>query len=111
MEKYRIAADFNGTGLVPYLSANTTAIPLLWPVIFFVLWLFINAAAYFAILKTTGKKRFLHTTTATSFVVFLMTIPIAAMNGTNNITFLSGYWVAFYLMLTVIFWYILGKYK
>lgn len=111
MQKYLLAESFNGTGLVPYLSSVSTAVPPFWAITFFVLWLFINAASYFAILKSTGKKRFLHTTTATSFVVFLMTIPVAALNGTNNITYLEGYWVAFYLLMTAIFWYILGKYK
>lgn len=111
MAQYLLAADFSGTGIIPYLSAITTAIPPFWAITLFVLWLFINGASYFAILKSTGKKRFLHTVTATTFAVFLMSIPLAAMNGINSLTFLSGYWVAFYLLLTVIFWYLLENYK
>lgn len=111
MQQYLTATDFSGTGLVPYLSAISTAIPPFWAITIFILWLFVNAASYFAILKTTGKKRFFHTLTATSFVMFLISIMIAAMNGLNNITFLSGYWVAFYLLMTAISWWLLTRYK
>ena len=105
------AADFAGSGLIPYMSAISTAIPPFWAIVTFVLWVVINAASYFAILKTTGKKRFFHSFTAVSFVMFLFSLLIAAMNGINDITFLSGYWVAFYLLWTVIGWYLLEAYK
>ena len=111
MQKYLTASDFSGTGIIPYISAISTAIPYFWSITLFVLWLALNAAAYFAILKSTGKKRFLHSFTAVSFAIFLTSLPIAAMNGINSIIFLSGYWVAFYLMMTVVGWYLVDKYK
>ena len=111
MTQYLTAADFGGTGVVPYLSAISTAIPLFWPITLFVLWITINAASYFSILKTTGRKRFFHTFTASTFAIFLISLPLAAMNGINDVLFLPGYWVAFYLLFTVIGWYLLENYK
>lgn len=111
MQKYLTAADFAGSGLVPYMSAISTAIPPFWAIVIFFLWIVVNAASYFAILKTTRKKRFFHSFTAVSFVMFLVSLMIAAMNGINDIIFLSGYWVAFYLLWTVIGWYLLEAYK
>ena len=111
MQEYLTAADFSGTGLIPYLSAISTAIPDFWSITLFVLWITINAASYFAILKLTGKKRFWHTFMSTTFVFFIVSLVIAAMNGVNDITFLSGYWVAWYLIWTVIGWFLLENYK
>jgi len=110
MQKYLEYTDFNGTGLVQIMSAVTTAVPLFWPLLLFVLWIAINGASYFAILKLTGKKRFFHTFVATSFIMFLSSIIIASMNSAT-ITFLSGYWVAFYLLMVVIGWFLLHHYK
>ena len=111
MEQYLTAADFNGTGVVPYISAVSAANPMFWAITLFVLWITINAASYFAILKTTGRKRFFHTFTATTFIIFIISLIVATMNGTNGIIFLSGYWVAFYLLMTVIGWFLLENYK
>lgn len=111
MKKYLTASDFAGSGLIPYMSSISTAIPLFWSITLFVLWIVINAASYYAILKTTGKKRFWHTFTAVTFIIFLLSLPISVMNGINDITYLSGYWVAFYLLFTVIGWYLLDNYK
>lgn len=110
MEQYLVASDFSGTGFVPYLSAISTAIPPFWPLTLFMLWIVINASSYFAILKLTGKKRFWHTLTAVSFVFFLLALVVSGMN-TVAITFLSGYWVGFYILMTVAAWMLLEKYK
>jgi hypothetical protein len=110
MQKYLEYTDFNGTGLVPIMSAVSTAIPLFWALLLFVFWIAINGASYFTILKLTGKKRFFHTFVATSFVMFLASIVMSAQN-TSTITFLSGYWVAWYLLMTVIGWFLLQQYK
>jgi hypothetical protein len=110
MEKYLEYSAFNGTGLVPVMSSVCTAVPLFFPLTLFVLWLAINGASYFAILKLTGKKRFFHTFLATSFVMFLSSLSIASQN-TDSIIFLSGYWVAFYLLMIVIGWFLLNSYK
>jgi len=110
MQKYLEYTDFNGTGLVPIMSAVSTAVPLFWSLLLFVFWITINGASYFAILKLTGKKRFFQTLVATSFIIFLASVVLAAQN-TATIVFLSGYWVAFYLLMVVISWFLLHYYK
>jgi len=110
MQKYLEYTDFNGTGLVPIMSSVSTAIPNFWSLLLFTFWIGINATSYFSILKLTGKKRFFHTLLATSFIIFIATLLISAMN-TSTIIFLSGYWVAFYLLMTVISWFLLNNYK
>ena len=110
MQKYLIATDFNGSGFVPIMSSVTKAIPPFWALLLFVFWLVINAASYFSILKLTGKKRFFHTFTATGFIIFLASLVVAAQN-TATITFLEGYWVGFYILMTVIGYVLLEKYK
>lgn len=110
MQKYLRYTDFNGSGLVPIMSSVSTAVPPFWALFLFVFWLSINGASYFAILKLTGKKRFFHTFTAVSFTIFLASLAIAAMN-TATIEFLNGYWVAFYLLMTVAGWFLLHYYK
>ena len=111
MQPYLTAETFGGTGLIPYLSAISTAIPAFWGATLFVFWLVVNAASYFQILKTTGKKRFWNTFTAVTFVFFLLSLLIASMNGINDVIFLSGYWVAWYILWTVIGWYLLEAHK
>lgn len=111
MEKYLRYTDFAGEGFVPIMSAVTTAVPRFWSLLLFVFWISINGASYFAILKLTGKKRFFHTFTAVSFIIFLAALSIAAMNGVNDIIFLSGYWVAYYLLMIVIGYFLLHYYK
>jgi len=69
-----------------------------------------NAASYFAILKLTGKKRIWHTFTATSFVFFIVAVIIASMN-TATTVFLNGYWVGFYILMTLVGWFLLDNYK
>ena len=110
MQKYLEYTDFNGTGLVPIMSAVSTAVPNFWSLLLFVFWIVINAASYFAILKLTGKKRFFHTLTAASFTIFIASLVVAVMN-TPTITFLSGYWVAFYILMTGFSWFLLHHYK
>lgn len=110
MQKYLEYTDFSGQGLVPIMSSVSTAIPIFWPLLLFVFWIAISGASYFAILKLTGKKRYFHSFVAVSFVMFLSSIVISSMN-TTNIIFLSGYWVAFYLLMTVGGWLLLHYYK
>lgn len=111
VNQYLVSTDFNGSGLVPMASAVSTAIPPFWGFLLFVFWISINASSYFAILKLTRRKRFFHTFTASSFVFFLVSVIVASMNGINNITFMTGYWVAFYILMTVIGWFMLESYK
>jgi len=111
VNQYLVSTDFNGTGMIPMMSAVSTAIPQFWAVLIFVFWIGLNAASYFAILKLTGKKRYWHTLTATSFVMFLATLILAVMNQLNDIVFITGYWVAFYILMTVVGWFLLEAYK
>jgi len=108
--QYCTMADFGGTGIVALLSAIVTAIPPFFSIMLFMLWIFGTGSSYFAILKTTGKKRFWHSLTSFSFVTFLMSLLIAGMN-TADVTFLSGYWVGFYILMTIASFVLLDRYK
>ncbi len=110
MQKYLIMNDFNGSGFIPIMSAVSTAIPQFWSLLLFVFWIVINAASYFSILKLTGKKRFFHTFTSTSFIIFLVSLVVTAQN-TSSIKFLEGYWVGFYILMVVMGYVLLEKYK
>lgn len=102
--------DFGGVGVVPLLSSIVTAIPPFFSILLFVIWLLGTGGSYFAILKSTGRKRFWHSLTAFSFVSFLMSLLLAGMN-TADITFLSGYWVGFYILMTIASYILLDRYK
>lgn len=110
MDKYKVMADFNESGVMPLLSANVSAVPVFFPVILFTFWLLGTGISYFAILKTTGKKRFFHSLTAMSFATFLASLIVAAMN-TATMTYLSGYWVGFYILMVVGSSWLLYNYK
>ena len=110
MQKYKTMTDFGGVGIMPMLSAIVTAIPPFFSIILFVLWLLGSAGSYYAVLTMTGKKRIWHSLTAMSFVCFLLSLLIAALNN-STITFLSGYWVGFYILATLVSWIMLSYYK
>lgn len=110
MQKYLTMGDFGGVGVIPILKSIITAIPPFFSVVLFFIWILGTASSYYAILRLTGKKRFWHSLTALSFSTFLMSLLLASMNEVN-FTFLSGYWVAFYLLMTMASWFILDKYK
>ena len=111
MEKYKTMLDFgDSNGIIPVLSAVVTAIPPFFSIILFMLLILGTASSYFAILTSTGKKRFWHSLTALSFVCFLLSLLISAMN-TTTITFLNGYWVGFYILMTLVSWFMLTHYK
>ena len=102
--------DFGGTGFVPLIKAVVTAIPQFFSLTLFSIWIFGTASSYYAILKLTGKKRFLHSLTAMSFFIFLSSLVISAMNEAD-FTYLSGYWVGFYLLMVLASWFMLDAYK
>ncbi len=110
MNKFKTMEDFGGVGVMPLLSSIVTAVPIFFDVTLFVIWLFLTGSSYFVMLKTTGKKRFWHALTAVSFVIFVASLVIAAMN-TATITYLDGYWVGFYILMTMASWYMLSNYK
>lgn len=110
MDKYKVLSDFGGVGVVPLLKSIVTAIDSFFPIILFVIWILGTASSYFAISKLTNRKRFWQSLTAMSFVTFLLSLLIASMNEVD-FPFLSGYWVAFYILMTLISWFILDRYK
>jgi len=110
VNKYDVMSDFGGSGVIPLLKSIITAIPPFFSIILFMVWLLGTASSYFAILKTTGKKRFWHSLTAMSFVTFLLSLVLAAMNEAN-FTYLSGYWVGFYILMTMASFFLLDRYK
>lgn len=102
--------DFGSITLTNMLKSNVTAITPYFSIILFFLWLLFSAASYFAILKTTGKKRFWHSLTAMSFITFILSLYIAAMNEAA-FTFLDGYWVGFYILMSLVSLFMLKQYK
>ena len=110
MDKYLTMQDFGGAGIIPLLKAIVTAIPMFFPMIIFFIWILGTVSSYYSILALTGKKRFWHCLTSMSFSVFLMSLLLAAMNEVD-FTYLSGYWVAFYILMTLASWFVLDRYK
>jgi len=110
MDKYKTMIDYGSVGVMPFLSSIVEAVPVFFDVTLFAIWIFLTGASYFTMLKTTGKKRFWNSLTAVSFIVFLSSLLIAAMN-TSTITFLDGYWVGFYILMTLASWFMLSNYK
>jgi hypothetical protein len=104
------AANFTGSGAMPVLKAVSTAVPPFFAVTIFMIWLFGAASSYFAIAKLTGRKRFWNVITAFSFIAFLVSLLVVAMND-SQVTFLSGYWVGFYILMTVGSYFMLSNYK
>lgn len=110
MEYYKTIADFSEPTVIAILQSVSLAVPIFFPLIIFVFWLLGSASSYFIILKTTGKKRFFNSLTSMSFVMFLVSLLLASMN-TSEVTLISGYWVAFYIIATAFSWYGLTQYK
>lgn len=110
VETYKTMESFGQVTLTNLFKSNVTAIPEFFPVILFFIWIFFTGASYMVILKTTGKKRFWHSLTAMSFVIFLASLLISAMNEVAFV-FLNGYWVGFYILMTVISLSALSQYK
>lgn len=102
--------DFGAITLTNMFKSIVTSVPEFFSITIFMIWIFFTASSYYVILKTTGKKRFWHSLTAMSFVSFLLALMISAMNEIDFI-FLSGYWVGFYIVMTLISFYFLSQYK
>ena len=111
VQLYKTMEDFGEITLRNLFKSIVTATNgEFFPVILFFLWIFFTGASYFTILKTTGKKRFWHSLTAMSFVCFFLSLFIVAMNEAD-FTFLKGYWVGFYILMTIVSLFMLDKYK
>jgi hypothetical protein len=113
MEYYQTIADLTSettNSFMALFQSIALAVPIFFPLTLFLIWVFGSASSYFIILKTTGKKRFFHTATSMSFVMFIVSLLIVSMN-TSEVTIMSGYWVAFYIVATAFSWYGLTQYK
>ncbi len=110
VQLYKTMEDFGTITLGNMFKSIVTAVPEFFPIILFFIWVFFTGASYFTILKTTGKKRFWHSLTAMSVVTFLLSLFIAAMNEVD-FTFINGYWVGFYILMSVASLFMLEKYK
>jgi len=111
MQKFKVMSDFNGSvGAMPLLESVVTAVPVFFPVVLFCIFLLGTASSYFAILKTTGKKRFWHSLTAMSFATFILSLIISGMNTATTI-FVNGYWIGFYILMTLVSYFMLANYK
>lgn len=111
MDYYRTIDDFSTTSkTLAFFQSIASAVPTYFPMFLFLVWIFGSASSYFVILKTTGKKRFFHSVTAMSFIMFIVALLLASMN-TTEVTILNGYWVGFYILMTLFSWYGLTQYK
>ncbi|MCK4501290.1 hypothetical protein KAU11_12390 [Candidatus Babeliales bacterium] len=111
MQKYKTIRDFNNSvGAMPVIESVVTAVPIFFSVILFFIFILGTASSYFAILKTTGKKRFWHSATAMAFAKVILSLVISAMN-TATTTYLNGYWIGFYILMTLASWFMLSNYK
>lgn len=109
---YQTIGDLTNSsaGMALFQSISLATNSMFFPLMLFMLWLFGAGASYFTILKLTGKKRFWHSLTSMSFVMFLASLLLASMNTTTAIL-LNGYWVGFYILMTLGSWYALTQYK
>ena len=110
MEMLTTITDLSTNAGLAMFQSVALATPAFFPMMLFVIWIFGTASSYFAILKTTGKKRFWQSFTAMSFATFILSLPLASLN-TTTITILSGYWVGFFILTVLLSWYGLSQYK
>ena len=110
VDKYQVMSDFGGSGIIPLLKSIVTAVPPFFSIVLFMIWILGTASSYYSMLRLTGKKGFWHSLTAMSFTTFLLSLLIAAMNEAS-FTYLSGYWVGFYILMTLASFFLLDRYK
>lgn len=107
---YKTLTDFpNQSAAVQVLYSVVSAFPNFFPLFLFLFWIFMTASGYFIVLKTSGQRRYWQYSTSISFISFILSLFLVAMNG--EVTVLSPYWIAFYILVTVGSWYGLKQYK
>jgi hypothetical protein len=115
VDKYQTLLNFpDQNASVQLIYAVVSAFPNFFPIFLFLFWIFMTASGYFVALKTTGLRRYWQYSTAISFICFLFSLFLVSMNGIANgiqVTVLSPYWIAFYILVTAISWYGLRQYK
>jgi len=110
MDLYKTVADFpNQSWIMSLIYSVADGMPSFFPMALFLIWLLGGGAAYFAILRSTGKKRFFHVATAFSFGSFVLSLLFASLNG--EVIVMSGYWVGFYALMTGLSYLGLAFYK
>ena len=102
MALYKEAADFTTDNFaVGTLKSVVSAVPFSFDLTLFLIWVFFTAGCFVMIQKTTGQRKYLFVLMAVNFLVFLSSIMLVLMNSAE-FQFLSPYWVAFYLMMSVL---------
>jgi Na+-driven multidrug efflux pump len=110
MDLYKTVADFpDNSYIMALIYSVSSATPLFFPIALFLIWLLGGGASYFAILRSTGRKRFFHVATAFSFVSFILSLLFTSLNG--DVIVMSGYWVGFYALMTGLAYLGLSFYK
>jgi hypothetical protein len=111
MDMYKTITDFpDQSVIVALIYSVVSAVPPFFMIALFFVWLFGGGASYFAILRLTGRKRFFHVATGFSFGSFILSLLFASLNS-STVTVLSGYWVAFYALMTGLAYLGLSFYK
>ena len=111
MDKFKIVSDFSSEPtIIALIYSVASAMPQFFSISLFVIWIFGSASSYFAILRSTGKKRFFHVITSFSFGVFILSILFASLNS-SVVQVLNGYWVGFYALMTGLSYLGLSQYK
>jgi hypothetical protein len=111
MDYYRTIADFPNDSIIEaFVYSLASAMPLFFPTILFSIWVFGTGASYFAILRTSGRKRFFQSLTALSFACFILSLLFASLNSAVVEVF-NGYWVGFYVLMTILSYLGLSFYK
>lgn len=110
VDKWKTLTDFPSQSAgVQIIYAVVSAFPRFFPLFLFLFLIFMTASGYFITMKLTGQKRFWQFGTAISFICFIFSLFLVSMNG--DVIVLNPYWIAFYILTTAIFWYLLRQYK
>lgn len=111
MDKLKVISDFPDESIIIALVYSVvSAMPQFFSITLFVIWLFGSASSYFAILRSTGRKRFFHVVTAFSFANVILSVLFASMNS-SSVTVLNPYWIIFYVLMTGLAYLGLSFYK
>lgn len=111
MQLYKTISDFPDQSIImAFIYSIASAAPLFFPIALFIIWISGMGASYFAILRSTGRRRFFQVATAFSFAIFTISLYFVSLNSAT-IEVMSGYWVAFYVLMTALSYLGLSFYK
>lgn len=110
MDYYKTVSDFPSESYIKaFIYSIASATPYFFSVVLLLIWIFGSASSYFAILRSTGKKRFFHVLLAFSFVSFILSLYFISLNG--DVEVMNGYWVVFYALMSGLSYLGLSFYK